>query len=449
MAARKGSVGEQLSMGDQMIPISRLHLSLSNPRHEPVDSESDAVSRLCDEELIAELARDIAARGSLSPLEVLGVMPMEGHPGHYVALEGNRRTCALILLADPDRAPRKYQAQLRKLTQKAAVPRQIRAHVFPDEASAKPWIDLRHLGLQGGAGTKDWTPTQQVRAAGTNQKTSARANTLAVLVLDRLAKRGLIGKEQRDQVSLSTLTRYLGTPGVRAILGLGSSSELVYTHDSEEVDHALQRLVLDSMEPEADGTCRVHSRSDSAERLAYAHELKARGFAPTVVNRTPGPPPKAAKPQSLTSTSSRSANHVDTSKYLIDRSFTIKVKDPFLSRLRKEALSLQLNEYPFAANYLLRAIVERIMWLFAKKHHRLQPRMSDEELTSACWKELERLGAPKGVLTTIHQALNRTQGYSLQSLGHAVHGGSVPVAKELRARFHTWEPVLTEMLRHL
>lgn len=449
MAVRKGPAGGRVTAGDQMIPISRLHLSLSNPRHEPVDSEADAVARLCDDELIAELAQDIAQRGALSPLEVLGVMPMEGHPGHFVALEGNRRTCALIVLTDPERAPKKYQAQLKKLAQKTTVPRHIRAHVFADEVSAKPWIDLRHLGLQGGAGTKDWTPTQQLRAAGNNQKTSARANTLALLVLDRLAQRGLIGKDQRDEISLSTLTRYLGTPGVRAILGLGSSSELIYTHDHDEVDAALLRLAMDSIEPKADGSYRVHSRSDSAERLKYAHELKSRGFAPTVASKDPAPPPKATKAATTQATRSRSANHVDTSKYLLDRSFTVKLKDPVLSRLRAEALSLPLNEFPFAANYLLRAIVERIMWLFAKKHHRLQQRMSDEELTTACWKELERLGASKGVLTTIHQAVNRTQGHSLQSLGHAVHGGAIPVGKDLRARFHTWEPVLVEMLKHL
>lgn len=441
----------QAALGDQMVPISRLHLHLSNPRHEPLESEAEAIAHLCDDELIAELAQDITVRGSLSPLEVLGVMPMEGHPGHYVALEGNRRTCALILLSDPERAPKKYQAQLKRLSATAKVSREVKVHVFQSEADAKQWIDLRHLGLQGGAGTKDWTPTQQLRAAGNNQKTSARANTLALAVLDRLSKRGLISKEQRAQVKLSTLTRYLGTPGVRAILGLGSANELVYTHDADEVDAALQRLTLDSIEKQPDGSRRVHSRSDSEERLKYANDLKRRGIAPTSANDEPMPPPKPTKaqPAAATELKKRSANHPDTRKHLFDRSFTITVKDPVLSYLRGEAITLPIGEYRFSANYLLRAIVERIMILFAKRHHRYQPRMSDDDLTRACLEQLKKLGAPPGIITTMEQATHRSASHSLHALGHAVHGGSVPPAGDLRARTFTWQPVLEEMLKHL
>lgn len=451
MAARSRLTEKQGILGDQSILTSRLHLNLRNPRHEPLESEAEAIAQLCDDELVAELAHDIASRGSLSPLEVLGVAPMEGNPGHYVALEGNRRTCALILLSDPDRAPKKYQAHLRRLADKASIPRHIRVHVFANEDAAKPWIELRHLGLQGGAGTKDWTPTQQLRAAGGNLRTSARANTLALLVVDRLSKRGLITKEQRAAVSLSTLTRYLGTPGVRVILGLGSHNELLYTHDPDEVDAALTRLVLDSIEAKPDGSYRVHSRSDSRERVQYANDLKSKGIAPSTSQEEPSPPPKPVRADASGGKQSRrrSANHVDTRKHLFDRSFTVAVKDPILLLLRTEALTLPLEEHRFAANYLLRAIVERVMILFAKKTHCLQPRMTDEELTRACLQQLKKLQTAPGITTTIEQATHKSQAHSLHSLGHAVHGGTVPTASDLRARAITWEPVLVEMLKHL
>lgn len=29
--------------GDRMVPVSRLHLNLANPRHEPVESEEEAM----------------------------------------------------------------------------------------------------------------------------------------------------------------------------------------------------------------------------------------------------------------------------------------------------------------------------------------------------------------------------------------------------------------------
>lgn len=450
MAVQKRAAAESAAIGDRVIPVSRLHLSLSNPRHEPVESESEAIAHLCDGELIAELAGDIAQRGALSPLEVLGVTAMPGHKGHYVALEGNRRTCALILLADPQRAPKKYQATLRKLAAKATIPREVKVHVFPDAATAKPWIDLRHLGQQGGAGMKGWNPVQQNRAAAGNEKTSARANDLALSVLDRLEKRGLLTKDQRKKVSLSTITRYLGTPGVRAILGLGSPSTLLYTHDPDEVDRGLQRLVLDSIEPTAEGKYAVNSRTDSTARQAYAHSLREQGYAPSGKATAATPPPKPTKVAAapVAKTAKRSANSLN-SKRLLERSFTVPVKDAVLLALREEALTLPLEDYPFAGNYLLRAIIERILHLFAKKRHRLQPKMPDDEYLRVGLEELRKLNAPTSVLTTLQQAMNKSNGFSLHSLGHVAHGGALIPARETKGRFHTWEPILNELLKHL
>jgi len=451
MTAKNAPVTNQAVWGDQVIPVRRLHLHLSNPRHEPVESEAEAIRLLCDDELIAELARDIAKRGQLSPLEVLGVVPMTGHPGHYVAIEGNRRTCALILLADPERAPKAYQNQLRRIASTAAsLPTTVKVHVFRSESEGKEWIDLRHLGQQGGAGTKDWTPTQQLRAAGGNAQTSARANTLALAVLDRLTEAGLIENTQRDQIALSTLTRYLGTPGVRAILGLASPSELLYTHDTAEVDMALRRLVLDAIEPLEDGTFRVHSRSNSNDRLRYAHDLRSRGFAPvTPVDAPTVPPePKAPATPRTNEPKRRSTPRMDSQRFLFKSNFTVKSNDPVLLYLRDEAMRLPIAEYRFSANYLLRAIVERVMLLFLKSKGRHPSSDRAEDLARACTKLLKDLQAPRRVITTAEQAEHKSHSHSLHALGHAVHGGSVPAAEDTRARAATWLPVLTEMLKH-
>jgi hypothetical protein len=446
----KGASGGSGALGDLTIPVSRLHLSLTNPRHEAVGSEADAIAHLCDEELIEELARDIASRGALSPLEVLGVIEMPGNKGHFIALEGNRRTCALILLADPERAPKKFQASLKRIATKANAPKNVKVHVFADAAEAKQWIELRHLGQQGGAGMKSWDTDQKTRAAGGVTKASARANDLALAVLDRLEKRGLITKQQRKQVSLSTVTRYVGTPGVRAILGLGSASELLYTHSHDDVDRGLQRLVLDSIEPGADGKYPVHSRSDSNDRQTYAHDLKSQGYTPTGSATAPTPPPKPTKVVAPRGSGRRSANSIN-SRRLLDRSFVVppSVKDAVLISLRDEALNLPLEEFRFSGNYLLRALVERILILFAKKKHRLQSKMSDDDLLRACHEELEKSSAPTAVLNTLNQARNKSQGHSLHSLGHAVHGGAIVPARDTKARFHTWEPVLVEILGKL
>lgn len=440
-------------LGDQFILISRLHLHLSNPRHEPVQSEAQAIAKLCDTELIAELAQDIAQRGSLSPLEVMGVIPMAGHPGHFISLEGNRRTCALIVANDPSRAPESIRQHLHRITANTSLPKKVKAHVFADEAQAKQWIELRHLGLQGGAGAKEWDATQKFRAAGGNTKTSARDNTLAVLVLDRLVSCGLLSAEQRGKINVTTITRYLGTPGVRAILGLGSNRELIYTHKPDEVDKALLKLVLDSLIPADDGSHLVNSRSNSLQRVQYANEIKSQGYAPSSSLETPEEPPAPTKPRTQTETArnasikKRSANHPDTRKRLIPTDFAISINDPILLRLRREGLDLEIERFTFSANYILRALVEQIMTLFAKKKGRFNSNMTDNALTQVCADELRKLGITGKALTNVEKAAGaQNTGHSLHSLGHAVHGGTIPTANDLKKHFDTWRPALEAML---
>lgn len=323
--SRKRTEPEEFILGDQLIPISRLHLDPLNPRHDPLQSDAEVIAQLCDAEMVSELAHDIATRGALSPLDVLGAVPFDGNPGHYVAVEGNRRTCALILLSDPSRAPTPaLQAQLRRVAAARNAPRQIKVHVFADRAAAKPWIDLRHLGPQGGIGTREWDADQKTRAAGGNTRTSSRANTLALAALDRLAHIGLLTADQRRQASLTTITRYLGTPGVRAILGLGSPKDLIYTHDSAEVDTILQRLVLDSIEPKNDGSFAVNSRSGSADRLAYANALKKAGLAPVTPLPAPAAPP-VGTPTPTPAGKKRSARNPANMSKLFDQSFTLSL----------------------------------------------------------------------------------------------------------------------------
>lgn len=450
MANRKtktNASGAEISLGDQTLHISRLHLDAHNPRHEPMESDSEVIAQLCNEELVAELANDIATRGTLSPLDVLGVIPFDGHPGHYIAVEGNRRTCALILLSDPSRAPTPaLQAQLRRIASYTRAPREVKVHVFANRAAAKPWIDLRHLGPQGGIGTREWNADQKTRAAGGNTKTSSRANTLALAVLDRLVRSGLLTPEQRSQISLTTITRYLGTPGVRAILGLGSSTELLYTHDTSEVDAALRQLVLDSITPQSNGSFSVNSRSNSSARLAYATGLKSRGIAPTTPLETPAAPSAIA--ESLKpAPKKRSAPNPANLPTLFDRSFAVAYRDPVLLRLRDEALKLQLEDFPFSGNYLLRAFVEQTMVLFAKNRGKFSSTMTDEQLTQTCAAELKAMGTTGKALSVINKAAgNSAQPHSLHSLGHAVHGASIPTRQSLRAICDTWQPSLRAML---
>jgi len=479
-----------IKLGDLVVPISRLHLDSQNPRHDPLEGDTEIISQLCNAELVAELAQDIARRGALSPLEVMGVIPFDGHPGHYITVEGNRRTCALILLADPSRAPSPdLRSQLRRVAASSKAPTRIKVHAFKKREDAKQWIDLRHLGPQGGVGAREWNAQQKTRAAGENTQTTSRANTLALEVLDRLQETGRLTPAQRAKARLTTITRYLGTPGVRAILGLGSANKLIYTHSPDEVLSALYRLVLDSIEPQADGNYIVNSRTGSAERLAYANTLKSNGLTPithigtsgdsdvetataknsgdeqdTPVDQAEVPDDKSgdadhvdegAEDAGTTQDTSpddgqgRKKSATDPSKLptLFDSSFLIETRDPVLLHLRREALSLPLKDFSFSGNYLLRAIVEQVMVLFAKRRSKFYVEISDQKLTTLCANELRTLGVTGKALTVLEKAGgNQATPYSLHSLGNAIHGGSIPTKKDLRAYADTWMPSIRAML---
>lgn len=444
------------SSNEDYITVSSkfVHLDGDNPRHDPLEREPDIIAKLCDSQLVA-LATDIAKIGSLSPLEILGVIKSEGLPGHYVALEGNRRTCAIVLLSDPSRAPSEYRETFRRLAKEGNIPRELRIFVFPDRATAQPWIDRRHLGAQGGVGTREWDSDSKARAAKrTAAKTTAKADVLALAVRDRLVEVGLLDAEQRAMVSITTLSRYLNNTSRRAILGVKGVDEegrLIYTHASSEVDQALLQMVLDSLPAPDRKQAPVHSRSDAAERDAYVQRLAASGRVPTTPLAQPATPAVApspvAGPKASASKSRSSANPANRNK-LMQSSFTVKSKDKTLLRLRSEMLSLPIEEHEFAANYLLRAFVERVLVLYYRRNDPKRPDLTDFEMAQACAADAKAEGAPRKVLQVLNQNATKKPPipHSVHTLGTAVHLGTIPVRRHLVAAFDTWEPALAYML---
>src|SRR5437762_8004046 len=100
------------------INIGRVFFDLDNPRHEPFVSEPQTIEYLCAKEGVYPLARDIARHG-LNPLERFALVPVKSKGAKvtgYTMAEGNRRLCAIKLLADPELAP----ASLRKAFEQLA-----------------------------------------------------------------------------------------------------------------------------------------------------------------------------------------------------------------------------------------------------------------------------------------------------------------------------------------
>ena len=423
------------------VPLTKLHLDPANPRHDPIHDEDRIIAQLVGAEKVLAMAKDIAAKGAISPLDRIGVIEIEDNPGHYIVVEGNRRACALKILHDPRKAPNsKTRATIEALHRKAKLPSKFPIVVFRNREAAEPWLKLRHLGDQGGAGTRPWSPDAKNRFA-----RGATPDRLAVALLDRAEAAGWVDATKRKSIAITTLTRYLSNPVVRAALGLASPAELRYTHNAEEVDTALKHFIEDAL-PGANGEAPlVSSRSKAEDRRSYGQSLHSRGIAPRTQLPAPIEPPA---PQRRQTKKARNPRSPDERLYIVTSAFVVQHRDKNLQRILTELRMLKPDDgYVFSVNYLVRAAIERIMVLYAQKHGFHSPRQPDNVLTQRCHEHLHKNGVPASQLKTMRVASsNQDAVHSLDTLGSAVHGGHLPTRRGLIAVWDNWEPCLQLML---
>lgn len=138
------------------IAVGQLLLDTANPRHEPVESQRDAIHALVQTERqkLVVLANDIGERG-FSPMDRLLAIK-DGR--RYVVVEGNRRLAAVRLLANPDLAEGTVIETAIKRVAKGAtvIPDEADCAVLDSRDEAGHWMRLRHDGEAGGAGVVRW-----------------------------------------------------------------------------------------------------------------------------------------------------------------------------------------------------------------------------------------------------------------------------------------------------
>jgi len=249
------------------IKIDQLELDLSNPRHTPFKRPSQAIEYLVLKERVVDLAVDIAKEGT-NPMDLLGVFKKKGTGCDevYVAAEGNRRVCALMLLHDPEKIPAgvtgraKLIARLEAAAKSAHISPTIDVIVFKSKKVAKPWVDRMHI--QDGRSRRRWTPDQQERAMGGGRNKDAAA------LLDIALAKGMIEEVDRSS-KLTTVQRYLGNPTMRKALGIVRDQSRNYYVDRKISDFALLLgEFLDDVRKD-----RLSSRSDAAAVIRYSDAL--------------------------------------------------------------------------------------------------------------------------------------------------------------------------------
>ena len=180
------------------------------------------------------------------PTSLLIVMPLLGSPTRYTVLEGNRRLAALRALENPESVaeavPQAVLKALRKLSRQYQDNpiETTQCLVVKDRDTARHWIELRHTGLNEGAGLMPWGSDESTRY-------KSRSNREAHFqALDFLQQRGDISPELRRKVPATTLKRLLETPDVAH--GSGSEMQkgtLALLADEGAVAKALMHVVND------------------------------------------------------------------------------------------------------------------------------------------------------------------------------------------------------------
>ena len=431
------------------IPLQNVYLDNTNPRHDPIDNEPDIIAHLLGKEMVRKLAEDIASKG-ISPLDRLGVTAHPTADDSYVAVEGNRRLCALKLLADPEKAPTEAMRKVfRGLKAKMSSPiKQVDVAVFDTRADARHWMRVRHEGELDGVGTRRWE-SHQITQFNTGEGSSDNPNVLAREMMEYAQHRNLINAHDRAKISQTTLTRFLSNPVFRHAIGITSNKELRTDVPQAEFDKALNKFLLDARTQGSP----VHSRTSAGDRKAYAQKLIRDGYTPTtrgVADARLHPDTGKIDSQPGTGQKQKRDNRSpDKRPTIIPSDFQCHIKDPVHKRIYDELKMINAQDFAFSGAYLLRAFIELTTRAYLKKHK--QPLKAElHVLIGNAADHLQGAGVPAKELKALRiMAKERDSAYSPESLGASVHGSITPTRVELNRYWDNMAGGLHHMLERI
>ena len=438
----------------QTIPITSILLDTKNPRHVPIEEQSEIIDYFVKNGKLRQLAKDIVEQG-VSPIDLLALIKHKST--HYIALEGNRRLCALILLNDNKLCPQNERKFFNELTNGKTVPNSINAVVFDSRKEADVWIERRHSGEQNGIGTLQWDAAQKTRWNKSREKKDP--NALALAVLD-YAKQIEIISEEEASTSLTTATRYLSNPYFRNTIGIATKSndpDPELNVDVAEFNRVLKKFCEDLV----DNKSEVTSRSSKTGWENYARKLVQENIAPQTkcarwklgdgleISGEDNELVDDEKPKS------RPSPDPDKRKNLVPRgSITIVSNDKFLKRALIELNSLEVDRYPLGSAMVCRAFLERIYRTYHQEKIGVPSKKKAHEIMSAVIREIENKDTLDSKERAAFESLksvnsNVEKVFSPKSLGANAHLARIPTATDLKRDWDNIESIVQYMLNQI
>lgn len=462
---RKNTSSKKSQDNNQIrLKVLDIYLDALNPRHDPIHDQPDIISHLVRKEKVRNLARDISQKG-ISPIELFAVVRDE--KGTYIAVEGNRRLCALTLLNDPDSAPDADRQYFKKLAAESLViPTEVNCVEFANREVADAWVIRRHGGEQDGVGTRQWDANQIARHQSKRDKPNY--NALALSVIDYAVSEGLLPAQSSDKI-LTTVARYLGNPYFRKTLGIVSArsdSDVIINVTYEDFDRVIHKFFQDLMKPKSS----VNSRSNKDDWEAYAATLVSKGYAPgqhgpkqklgdkALSGRAKEMPLAGGKSADSGSAGRKAASKggsrsPDKRQYIVPAEFRPSIKNKMSRRVLDEMRNIAVDDYPLAVSLLTRAFLEN---LYSDFHEKMANYITPEthvlmlkvikliEVYNDCTKaEIQALGALKRVQSNANNVL------SPKTLGANAHASHYPNGRELKREWDNISAILEYMLRKM
>lgn len=351
-------------------PATNLALAELNPRY------------------LLNMAEDIVENG-MDPLSLPAVVATSDKRKRYTVLEGNRRILAVKALDTPSIVhPVLTASQRKRLNDLSA-----RFHaepidetecvLFDDEGSARHWIELRHTGLNDGAGTLGWDSDNQdaYKARHGGQR------SLSGQVIDLMNRAA--STAQTTGISTS-ITRLMGTPQVRDAIGLRlEKGHLQAEYPAEQVIRGLEHIVDDL----SSGRVKVGDIYEADQRREYARALPASArpdpnkklAAPVLLDELPTTKTSSKRTRPTKAKTHPKARRPADETSIVPKTSLISPAQPRLNEVYAELSTLAVDSYPNATSVLLRVFVELSVdhyimreILMPNEHQRRNAKLSDK-----------------------------------------------------------------------
>lgn len=213
------------------VPLELIDLDLRNSRFpRDAQSQTDALELMLTTAGAdcLDLLRDLTRTGQMNSSDLPIVVARDER---YVMMEGNRRLTCLRLWTDPSLLGRNESleqqllSRVQRLVDDSAYspPTKLRVAVAPSETEADVWIERKHTGGSGGAGTVEWGAAMKDRRRARRDPTKI---SRAMAFVDLVARE--YEEESDIQVALETvrskrytmIQRFVDRSVVREMLGL-------------------------------------------------------------------------------------------------------------------------------------------------------------------------------------------------------------------------------------